>query len=179
MTLIELLVAMAILAILAGLAARSLSALSENEQRVEQERRQWEAIAALFARIEDDVGHAVDWGFGDHSGADVPLWQVVPESAALALVRVDGRWDQRTRILWQQHQATVQMAVVRLSATPAIDWQTVLPGVRLLAWKHMDENGSWHDDWPWPQKLPRAVSVILEMEDGTHLDRVFVLSQAT
>jgi prepilin-type N-terminal cleavage/methylation domain-containing protein len=176
MTLIELLVAMAILAILAGLAARSLSALSENEQYVERKRQQWEAITALFARIEDDVGHAVDWGLGDTPAAG--LWQVAPEAGALALVRIDGRQDRRVRVSWQQRESAVEMAIVPLATTAVPDWQVVLPGVRRLAWKQMDDSGAWHDDWPWPQRLPRALSVVLEMEDGTHLERVFALAQA-
>jgi general secretion pathway protein J len=179
MTLVELLVAMAILAILAGLGARALSSLSENQQRLEVARRQWEAIAALFARIEDDVGHAVDWGTGDAQGMAAALWQVAPDNDALALVRIDGRQDRRMRVSFGRQQATVSMAMAPLPAvTAATDWQPVLDGVRRLVWRQMDADGNWHDDWPWPTRLPLAVSVTLEMEDGTRLQRVFALPQA-
>jgi prepilin-type N-terminal cleavage/methylation domain-containing protein len=179
MTLIELLVAMTILAIIAGLAARSLTALTDNQQRLERKRQQWEAISDLFARIEDDTGQAVDWGTGGVQGAAAALWQVVPETGTLALVRADGGPDRRMRVSWQQRQDTLLMAVSPLAApAAAMDWQPVLTGVRRIAWRQLDEAGVWHDDWSWPQKLPRALSINLEMEDGTQLRRVFALAQA-
>lgn len=178
MTLIELLVAMAVLAIIAGLAVRSLSVLSENQQRLERKRQQWEAISDLFARIEDDAGQAVDWGTGAALG-QAAVWQANAETGTLALVRAGGGSDGRRRVSWRQRQDTLQMAVSPLS-TPAAaaDWRPVLAGVRRLVWRQLDEGGAWREDWPWPQKLPRALSINLEMEDGTQLRRVFALAQA-
>ena len=178
MTLVELLVAMAILAIIAGLAARSLTALADNQARLDRTRQRWEAISDVFARIEDDASQAVDWGTGAPPGTTA-VWQVAPEMATLALVRADGGPDRRRRVSWQQRQDTLLMAVSPLSApAAAVDWQPVLTGVRRIVWRQLDEAGAWHDDWVWPQKLPRALSINLEMEDGTQLRRVFALAQA-
>lgn len=177
MTLVELLVAMAILAVLAGLGARALASLSATQQRLAAAHRQWEAIVALFARIEDDVGHSVDWGSGAATGTATAVWLAAPDSDSLALVRIDGRADRRLRIGFRRQQDTVSMAVAPLTAA-SLDWQPVLAGVRRLVWRQMDADGNWHDDWPWPMQLPTAVSITLEMEDGTRLYRVFALPQA-
>jgi general secretion pathway protein J len=177
MTLVELLVAMAILAILAGLGARALASLGRAQERMEDAEAQWQAIVALFARIEDDIGHAIDWGTGAAMGTAAAVWQVAPAEETLALVRIDGRADQRTRVSYRCQQGAVAMAVLPLTSA-VIDWQPVLRGVRHLTWRQLDANGNWRDDWPWPGQLPLAVSVTLEMEDGTRLQRLFVTPQA-
>jgi len=175
-TLIELLVAMAILVVLAVLSERSLTALSESQLRIEARREQWEAIASLFARIENDVAQAVDWGAAGPDGA-ASVWQVVPANATLALVRVDGSRDRRLRVTWRQQESTITMSVEPSTEPRPAEWLPVLAGVRRLAWRQMDDSGTWHDDWPWPQRLPRAVSVTLEMEDGTRFRRLFALGR--
>ena len=178
MTLVEVLVAMAVLAILAGLSVRALTTLAENQQLIERQRQQWEAITVLFARLEDDLGHAVDWGTGDAPVATGKLWQVEPKAGSLAFIRINGSLDRRLRVSLQQRGATVVMSQAPLSArAESIEWQGVLSHVRRLAWRQMDDKGGWHDDWPWSERLPRAMALTLEMEDGTHLQRFFALAQ--
>lgn len=178
MTLIEVLVAMAVLAVTAGLSARALTTLAENQQLIERQRQQWAAITVFFARLEDDLGHAVDWGTGDVAGDSGRLWQAAPKTGALAFVRINGRPDRRLRVSLQQRETTVLMSLAPLSANAnSIEWQAVLTHVRHLAWRQMDEKGGWHDEWPWPERLPRAMAVSLEMEDGTRLQRFFALAQ--
>ena len=178
MTLIEVLVAMSVLAILAGLSARALTALAENQQLIERQRQQWEAITVFFARLEDDLGHTVNWGTGEAQGEAARLWQTESKTASLTFVRINGRRDRRLRVSLRQREATVEMSLASLPArAESIERQAVLGHVRRLSWRQMDDKGSWHDDWPWPERLPRAMALTLEMEDGTHLQRFFALDQ--
>src|SRR5512144_3334387 len=58
-TLIEVLIALAIMAMLSLLGYRALAALTDSEAQLSAEAQRWRAIDALFARLEADLREAV------------------------------------------------------------------------------------------------------------------------
>ena len=58
-TLVEILVALAVLAVLATFAWRATASLVDGEARLTGEAKRWQALDALFARIEGDVAAAL------------------------------------------------------------------------------------------------------------------------
>jgi general secretion pathway protein J len=84
-TLIELLVALFIFGIFSVLAYSGLSWVLESRSRVADEQRNWQALAQVFLRISDDVGHARPRGVRDESGVVLPPFIGRPyDSRALA-----------------------------------------------------------------------------------------------
>src|SRR5215212_3277534 len=59
-TLVELLVALAIFAILSAFAYRSLTAMLESRERLQEESRKWRDIALFVGRIERDLRAILD-----------------------------------------------------------------------------------------------------------------------
>ena len=58
-TLIEVLMALAIMATLAITGYRALSGMIDGEQRIAQERERWRELDLFFGRLEHDLGHAL------------------------------------------------------------------------------------------------------------------------
>jgi general secretion pathway protein J len=67
-TLIELLVALLIFGIFSVLAYSGLSRLLDGRTRLSDEQRSWQALAQVFLRISDDVGHARQRSVRDEAG---------------------------------------------------------------------------------------------------------------
>ena len=154
MTLVEVLTAMAVLAILAVLAARGLGAVADGQQRIEAERRHWDEVAAFFARFGDGVAQALPG----------PDWRA--DGSVLAYQRLAAAGT--TREAWRLHQGRVELAQ---GQPPA--WLPALGGVRGLAWRFLAADGQWQATWPAADRLPRAVALTVELDDGNRLDRLF------
>ena len=67
-TLIELLVALLMFGIFSVLAYSGLSRLLDGRTRLSDEQRSWQALAQVFLRISDDVGHARQRSVRDEAG---------------------------------------------------------------------------------------------------------------
>jgi prepilin-type N-terminal cleavage/methylation domain-containing protein len=155
MTLVEVLVAMTLVAILAGIAGRGLIAVAEGQQRLEAERRRWDELAAFFARFGDGVGQAVPQ----------PLWQADAEGRSLVYWRLAAAGARREA--WRLWQGRVELAQGEVP-----EWLPALAGVRRLGWRHLDHQGQWRAAWTGGG-LPRAVVLSLELDDGRRLERFF------
>src|SRR5436190_24189188 len=70
-TLIELLVALAIFAIIAGFAYRSLDAMLQSREALQQEARKWRDVSVFVSRIERDLAAVLDRGSRGASGVDL------------------------------------------------------------------------------------------------------------
>ena len=97
-TLIEVLMALAIMATLAITGYRALSGMIEGEQRITRERERWRELDLFFARLEHDLGHALPraWRIGN---AGMPAMYL--REGALAFVRGNlGEPPQRVGYRW-------------------------------------------------------------------------------
>lgn len=164
-TLIELLVAMSLLAILAVLSMRGLVAVADGQQRIEEERRRWDAIAALFERLGDDIGQA--WARSE-IGADgrrLPAWQATPALSQIGFLRAGP--SQPGHSGWRLRDGNIEFL------TGEHEWLPVLDRVARLEWRYLGSDGVWRADWVNAESLPRAVMIGLELDDGTRLERRF------
>lgn len=164
-SLIELLIAMALLAILAGIGGRGLIAVAEGHRYLEAERQRWDGIAALFARLGDDVGQAIGRNETNAQGQRLPAWRTDPAIGLLEYSRSGPSGP--LRVSWRKSGARIELAL------DSGDWLPVLGDVRRLEWHQLDDQGNWLPNWPGVDRLPRAVMIIVELEDGTRLERRF------
>ncbi len=120
-TLVELLVALAIFALVAAFAYRSLAAMLETRQALERETRKWRDASLLVGRLERDLAAVLDRVARGSSGTELaPVssalrWVVggtasgkttfmntalslIPEDERLFVIEhtADGRWPIRT-----------------------------------------------------------------------------------
>lgn len=164
-TLIELLVAMSLLAILAVLSVRGLVAVADGQQRIEAERRRWDAIAALFERLGDDIGQA--WTRSEIGADDrrLPAWQATPAMSQISFLRAGPLQPGRSG--WRLRDGSIEFL------TGDREWLPVLDRVAKLEWRYLGNDGAWRSDWTNANILPRAVMISLELNDGVRLERRF------
>jgi general secretion pathway protein J len=186
-TLIELMIALAILALVATLAYRGLSALAASESRLAAESLRWRGLDALFSRLEADMREALPRGARTADGRE-PAW--------IGTVGADGNAELRFS------RAGPEFAAEPGSAGQRIGYRLRAGAVEVLYWPrfdqpslavpqafalaadiaqfrvdYLDARGAWSDRWPLPgePEVPRAVRVVLRLADGAALERLLVL----
>lgn len=179
-TLIEVLLALAIMATLAITGYRALSGMLEGEQRVAQERERWRELDLFFARLEHDLGHALPRAY---RLGNIGMPALFLRDDALAFVRgtpgepaqrIGYRWsDGRIELLyWPQLDAPGANAPVAYPVAEGVTaWQISLA----------NRTGQWVERWgeAGPQLdeplLPHGARVVLTLVDGTRIERVLAL----
>lgn len=73
-TLMEVLIALVIVALMSGIAFRGLSAVLDSRERLAAENRKWRDIALLFTRFEQDVTVAVNRQIRDTNNLVIPAF---------------------------------------------------------------------------------------------------------
>jgi len=186
-TLLELLVAIAILALLSVLGYRALAALTDSEVRLTEEATRWRTLDQLFTRLESDMRQAQP-RVVRASEASEPAW--------LGTTDADGNADLRfsragaefaleagsagQRLGYRFREGTVQVVYSpyfdMAPATPAT-YYVLADGVRRFRVWYLDPTGDWRDRWPLlgEEDLPRAVKLTLTLDDGSRVDRLFTL----
>jgi len=179
-TLLEVLIALAIMATLAVTAYRALSGMLDGEARVAQERDRWRDLDLFFARFEHDVGHMLPRAY---SLGDTAFPGVFLRGDVLAFVRgTAGEAPQR--IGYRFRDGTVELLYWPAVDAPAVSEPAAYPlASGLAAWhvRFANREGLWLDAWgnagtqQDDSPLPRAVHVALDLDDGTRVERVFAL----
>ncbi len=192
-TLLELLVSLAIFAVLSVIAYQGLQTVLDARERIESEAARITALQALFAimgrDLEQAVGRPIRDDFGDRQpalrGSDAQLElsrsgrrnpAALPRShlQRIAYLLADGQLVRRS---WP--------VLDRPLESPAQD--TVLAdGILNLEFRYLDRQRQWQRQWPAPaardnpppERLPRAIEVVLEVEEWGVLRRLFRLPQA-
>ncbi|MDD2742360.1 MAG: type II secretion system minor pseudopilin GspJ [Rhodocyclaceae bacterium] len=190
-TLIEILLAMTLMAIIGVLGFRGLDNVRHASERLSSTAARWQEIALASDRIGRDVrqAFAVPGRTGD--GRETPAWLTRrwvderPESAQLVFSRLgngDGdvqrigyRWDKGTSedaagggtlslLLWSSVDA----------ALPARRY-ALLDGVAKLELSYLDHQGNWLADWPtaMARQLPRALRLVVTLVEGGVVERIF------
>ena len=179
-TLIEMLLALAIMATLAISGYRALSGMLEGEQQVTRERQRWRDLDLFFSRFEYDLGHLLPRAY--RLGAtDFP--GVFLQDNALAFVRaVPGEAPQR--IGYRYQDSKVELLFWPQLDAPSVNAPLAYPAaedVAALQLSFANARGEWVDRWGEAgaqleePPLPRGARIVLVLNDGTRIERVFAL----
>ena len=187
-TLLEVLIAIAILALLSLLGYRAISALSDSEGKLAAEATRWRVLDQFFARLEGDLREAVPRPIRVDDGSEQawigrsadaygnselifsragPEFAIEPGSAGqrLAYRFNDGTIELR---YWPgyDHPRSAEAAVYPL-----------LSGITGFHLTYLAANGNWIDNWPPTSDttLPRAVHVELTLASGETIERWLAL----
>lgn len=179
-TLLEVLLALLIMATLAITGYRALAGMIDGEQRLAAERERWRQLDLFFSRIEYDLGHSLPRAYRIGQTSMPPLYL---RDNMIAFTRgVPGEAPQRIGyrlgdgrielLVWPQLDAPSATAPLAYPVAEGIDrWQISLA----------NRAGQWVERWgdPGPQlddpPQPRGARVIVTLGDGTQIERVFVL----
>ncbi|MEO6748319.1 MAG: type II secretion system minor pseudopilin GspJ [Casimicrobiaceae bacterium] len=186
-TLIEVLIALTIMALIGVLAYRAMAALTDGEARLAQETSRWTTLDAFFARVEADLRAAVPRSVR-HGDAREPAFAAGVDAsgnAALTLTRAGSEFDDEPgsggqRIGYQLRDGTVDIAY-----WPALDnvagahplVYPLLAGVVQLRIGYLTHDGRWIAQWPvlGEPDVPTAARVELLLADGLHVERWIAL----
>ena len=187
-TLVEALVALAILGLVALLAWRATAAMTDNEARLAAESARWQLLDAVLARVEADLRASVPRR-ARHGSATEAAWSIVPEDAAgntlLIFTRagpdaVDepGIGGQRIAYRWRagRVEALFWPQVDNDAATQPSTY-ALADGVARFRIEALEPGFRWTNRWPLPggAEIPRGVRVELLLADGTAVERWLAL----
>ena len=189
-SLIELLVAMAVLATLAAISFRGLNSILDAEARVQSETRRWNDVAAVAAHMGRDLSLAAARPARDGAGRLL--------AAMILGTRQGGSLDQLvvTRLGDSDSgptQADPRRVGYRLNGSsleylvwPAADAapdtapvaHVILENVAQLNMRALDQDDSWATAWPADRlayALPRAIEAQFVLASGERFSRLFLL----
>jgi general secretion pathway protein J len=191
LTLVELLVAVAIFGVLSGIAYRSLNVVLDSRGRVDLENRKWRGLAALFARLEQDVAAAAPRPIRDAGDLVGPAFAGTPVARAndgtLVLTRTGfapepGTAEPPRRVGYRLRGGAVELLTWNaLDQAPrsAPSVAVVLHGVTAFELRYLDRRGQWHAGWPPPgtpaheTAIPAAVEATVTLASGERVTRFF------
>lgn len=179
LTLVEVLVALAILGLLSLLAYRALDSTLRVRDRASQEAGRWRELSFFFDRLRDDIDQPAPRGPRQATGARLPAWRGSDSSLELAAIGHDAG---PLRFVHYRFNA----GVIELLLWPAFDaapgsvpeTHQLVGAVRSLRFRYLDRSSVWVEKWP-PRfaetDAPLAVLVDLTLTDDTRVSRIFAL----
>jgi general secretion pathway protein J len=190
-TLLELLVATAVLALLGALSFRGLDSILEAEARVQAESRRWSDLSLFLAQLGEDMSMAVERAGRDGAGRSSPALLLRDatrgredaDEPPLALTRLglgEGAAAQSAprRIGYRLRDGRLEYLVwPALDAAPVNEPAVyeILDGISELHWQALDVDGRWVPEWPGtrsPHALPRAVVLRMVLAEGGEVSRI-------
>lgn len=192
LTLIELMVAVALLALITSMAYRGLDSVSRSGERSLAESDHWQGVALFFERIGADVAQPAHRPVrpGAENSAPLAEWwgrpagdasAVDPAAAQLEFTRKSPRGRDEVRLGYRLRDDKVELLLWPvLDRAPGTQPEVyvVLEGVGSLQFRYLDSAGAWQEIWPVAgvrEALPRAVAVDITLKDGVTLHRLFAL----
>lgn len=186
-TLVELLVALAILAVVATLGYRAMSALVDDESQLSFEASRWRTLDAMFARLEADLRQALPRDVRNGANRE-PAWWAGVDAAGnteLRISRAGPEFDVDPGAAGQRLGYRLAEQRVEVAYWPRLDQPPQVEPARyalvddVASWRasFLDEAGSWRRQWPalGDPALPRAVRLEVVLADGTQLERLWAL----
>jgi general secretion pathway protein J len=187
-TLLETLIALAILSLIATLGYRALSALVDSEVQLTAEAQRWRTLDSLFARLEADLRQATPrevrvgaareaaW-FGDVDAEGNTVLRI--SRAGPEFTSDPGAAGQRVGYLLERETIDV-LYWPHLDRTEAAapERHSLASGLAQFRLRFLDSIGVWRPRWPalGEPALPRAVRIELRLADGTEVERVLALN---
>ena len=186
-TLIEALVALAILAIVAVLAYRGTSSLTSGEAQLAAESARWQALDRVFVRLEADMRQAVPRA-SRHGDALEAAWSALPMDAdgntGLVFSRAGPEFALEPGVAGQRAGYRLRAGTLELLYWPQLDNVDAAPSVfpllgdiRAFRVAALTGENRWTERWPLRagDDVPRAVRVELTLGDGTAIERWIAL----
>ena len=186
LTLIELIVAVALLALLTVMAYRGLDSMTRANDRTLAESERWRETTLLLERFGADVSQPARRPVRGAAGAPLPAWwgRAMSEpdgaDAQLEFSRKSPPGRDESRLGYRLRGGNVELLVWhvldRAPASPA-EVYPLLEHVSALQFRHLDAQGVWQEQWPVKdtEPLPRAVSIELTLAGGPSVKRIFAL----
>ena len=186
LTLIELIVAVALLALLTVMAYRGLDSMTRANDRTLAESERWRAMTLLLERFGADVSQPARRPVRGPADAPLPAWwgRAMSEpngaDAQLEFSRKSPPGRDESRLGYRLRGGNVELLVWgvldRAPASPA-EVYPLLEQVSALQFRHLDAQGVWQEQWPVKdtEPLPRAVSIELTLAEGPSVKRIFAL----
>ena len=186
-TLIEVLLALLILAVIAVLGYRAVSSLSDSETKLSNEATRWRTLDLFFSRLEGDLRQAMPRParFGD---ARMPAWigsADVNGNSTIEFSRAGPEFvleagSAGQRLAYGFHDGTVEVRYWASYDRPRNVEPTAYPLLADIAQFHLSyltRSGEWSDVWPLSGEadLPRAVRVQLALSSGESIERWLAL----
>jgi len=186
-TLIELVIALAILALVATLAYRALASLTDSEAQLTAEAAHWRSLDALFARLEADVHEALPRE-ARTGGATEPAWLGGADSTGNADFRFSRAGPEFVaepgsagqRIGYRLRESNVEVLYWPRFDQPATvgpQAYALASGIAQFRVAYLDAGGNWRERWPLPGEsaLPRAIRIGVTLDGGAVIERWLVL----
>ena len=189
-TLVEVLVALTIFALMSMLAYRGLTSVLETRAHLADDNRRWRDIALTLAQLEQDMSQAVNRPVRDNGGLTQPALlgnpQARADEAQLSVSRMGSAWQSGVAADVQRHAYRLNNGTLEQLVWPVLDQaplsapqvHPLLERVARFELRYLDAGGNWQPRWPLPgvaTVLPAALEVVLELDGGTTVTRVFVL----
>ena len=186
-TLLEILIALTIVATLAVLGYRALSAMAQSESRLAAEATHWRTLDLFFARLEGDLREAVPRSarLGE---AREPAWLASVDddgNAVLVFSRAGPEFNVEPDSAGQRLGYRLRDGVIEVLYWASYDRpRTTEPSVYPLLAEvahfrltYLGRDGTWFANWPvaGDAELPRAARVELVLANGDSLERWLAL----
>lgn len=192
LTLVELIVAVALLALLTIMSYRGIDSMSRTSERSLAEGDRWQAIALFFERVASDVAQPARRPVRAGAETAKPLpewWGRPPDEAAgsdttaaqLEFSRKSASGRDEIRVGYRLRDGRVELLiwpVLDRAPNSQPEVYALLEDVSSLSFRHLDATGSWQEIWPvagGKETLPRAIAVEIGLSNGIKLHRVFAL----
>jgi general secretion pathway protein J len=186
-TLLEVLIAIAIVALLALMGYRALSALSESESRLSAEATRWRTLDLFFARLEADLREAVPRPARSGAAREA-AWLAAVDAAgngALAFSRAGPDFAIDPGSVGQRLGYRLRNGSIEVLYWPGYDRPrdgepaayALLSGVTQFRLSYLTGTGIWVDSWPigGEADLPRATRVMVTLASGEEIERWLAL----
>jgi general secretion pathway protein J len=187
-TLVEVLVALLILAIVAVLAYRGTAAMTSGEAQLAEESARWRALDTVFTRLEADLRQAIPRA-SRHGDRLEAAFSSLPVDAAgndaLVFSRAGPEFTLEPGMAGQRIGYRLRDGVLEALFWPQLDnvanavpaTYALIDGIAAFHVAALTADGHWSDRWPLraTDGLPRAVKIDLRLADGTAIERWFAL----
>jgi general secretion pathway protein J len=186
-TLVEVLVALAILAVIGVLAWRAMAALADGESRLAAETARWTALDAVFARIEADLRAALPRAVR-HGDVREPAFAAGVDgdgNARFTLTRAGSGFGDAPGRAGQRVGYALDGRALVIAYWPALDnvagavpaRYTLLDGVAAFHVGYRTRDGRFIAQWPvlGEPDVPDAVRIDVTLADGARIERWFAL----
>ena len=183
-TLVELLVAIWIMAIVAIIAWRGLSALVATRDRLGPEADDVRALLIGFGQMERDLAHAASPSLISLAGASVSV-PVIEGAQALRILRFSEPQPDGSSAVQQVTYTVIDGTLLRQSSPPSRSVQAAMNAtagtVRLVTGVASMQVRVWRTNEGWvvpalnDATLPPGVEVVVTRTDGTSLRRVLLV----
>lgn len=191
-TLMELLVAVAVFAVLGAMSYGGLNTVLKTRVRTVEAADQLHTLQIALMLIQRDISQIVGQPSRDEFGdlhppimtefTDERLiefsrlgWNNPTEQLRSTFQRVAYSFEDNTlfRSYWGHFHRGPQEKPVRAE---------LLEGLEEISFRYMDEQETWHEDWPPLNsnitELPQLIEIVLELENGEEITRLFAVTQA-